>query len=522
VSQPFRILVADDDATTRLLARTVLETAGFQVEEAPDGRRALAQFRHTPADLVLLDGLMPELDGFAACRAIRDLPEGRRTPVLLLSGLDNQEGLRRALEAGAYDFLRKPLDYAGLPLRVRMILERLAEETANAPAEEDGGNLLESLECLLAPARRRGMRVAAIVLESTSPDLDASQWTRVLRRALRREDPVCGNGGWRPQGSAGGQGWILLGDVGRADDVVRVSERLLRLVEEQSGSAHGTCLGYALFPEDADTARVLLERASTALLDARRRGVPICGSDALRDALARARLEQARAVEAARRDGSLEWRTRPVRDRSGRLAAQILECAVAGRVVAGGIEDPDPDGRDLGLGLALSRALVAEACRRAASRGPEVPMTVRLPLEHLRDPELLNVLTGSSGESGLEGLEIEVRSSRAAHVDDWGLLTHWPGLRLAIQPGVVGLDPGSLAALARLPIRTLALDEPLPGSTAPGRGTALLRLVADWARDSGWRVRAPRPGSGAEPDEWPDEWWDESSDPSTPGEREGR
>lgn len=116
------VLVADDDPIARLLARGALEQAGFAVEEADDGTTALAAFRRSRPDVVLLDVLMGEMDGFEACMELRSLPMGAHTPVLMITGLDDVDSINRAYEVGATDFVSKPINWTILGHRVRYML----------------------------------------------------------------------------------------------------------------------------------------------------------------------------------------------------------------------------------------------------------------------------------------------------------------------------------------------------------------------------------------------------------------
>ena len=113
-----RVLLVDDDLIPRVLARAALEGAGFDVEEARNGREAVAAFQRLRPALVLMDAVMPEMDGFAACTAIRALPGGDRTPILMMTGLDDVESIRRAFEVGATDFATKPVHGSILGFRV--------------------------------------------------------------------------------------------------------------------------------------------------------------------------------------------------------------------------------------------------------------------------------------------------------------------------------------------------------------------------------------------------------------------
>lgn len=115
-------LIVDDDAVNRLMARAALESAGWSVEEAENGREALAAFQQLHPDVVLLDIMMPEMDGFEACAALRKLPEGEHTPILIMTGLDDYGSITKAYDAGATDFLTKPLNGLLLTHRVRYIV----------------------------------------------------------------------------------------------------------------------------------------------------------------------------------------------------------------------------------------------------------------------------------------------------------------------------------------------------------------------------------------------------------------
>ena len=116
------VLVVDDEAIMRLLARTTLEQAGFAVEEAEDGQAGLAAFERLQPDLVLLDVMMPILDGFEACEALRKLEGGEHAPVLMMTGLDDSDSINRAYQVGATDFIAKPIAWPMLGHRVRYLL----------------------------------------------------------------------------------------------------------------------------------------------------------------------------------------------------------------------------------------------------------------------------------------------------------------------------------------------------------------------------------------------------------------
>jgi signal transduction histidine kinase len=116
------ILIADDDEIERFLQRQVLEPAGFDIAEATSGQSALDCFATFKPDLVLLDVMMPDMNGFEVCDAIRALPGGRGTPILMATALDDVDSIDRAYLVGATDFIGKPINWPVLPHRVRYML----------------------------------------------------------------------------------------------------------------------------------------------------------------------------------------------------------------------------------------------------------------------------------------------------------------------------------------------------------------------------------------------------------------
>jgi len=130
------ILVVDDDFSVRLLVTEALEQAGFSVIEAENGRQALEMFSEQLPSIVLLDVMMPEMDGFTACAELRELPQGEHVPVLMMTGLDDIESVNSAYASGATDFITKPINYPLLGHRVRYML-RAWQTTLNLAESEE-------------------------------------------------------------------------------------------------------------------------------------------------------------------------------------------------------------------------------------------------------------------------------------------------------------------------------------------------------------------------------------------------
>jgi putative two-component system response regulator len=117
-STPATVLVVDDDDSARHLLTCLLSRQGYTVESAPDGAAALAAVRERGPDVVLLDVIMPGLDGFEVCRRLKGDPATRLTPVVLVTGADDPAHRVEGLAAGADDFLAKPVESSELLARV--------------------------------------------------------------------------------------------------------------------------------------------------------------------------------------------------------------------------------------------------------------------------------------------------------------------------------------------------------------------------------------------------------------------
>ncbi|HEY9805694.1 MAG TPA: response regulator, partial [Candidatus Obscuribacterales bacterium] len=137
------VLLIDDDRSMRFLLAQAIKQEGYQVIEAKDGEEGLALYQQVHPDIVLMDALMPVMDGFTCCAQLRSLPGGDRLPILMITCLDDPDSVDQAFVAGATDYVTKPIHWAVLRQRVRRLLEtsrattKLQQQTERAHFSEE-------------------------------------------------------------------------------------------------------------------------------------------------------------------------------------------------------------------------------------------------------------------------------------------------------------------------------------------------------------------------------------------------
>jgi len=164
-----RALVVEDDEAIRELTRFHLDLAGFDVEEEGDGRRALDRVRGHRFDLIVLDVMLPGLDGIGVCRAMRADGPNMATPVLMVTARDGEAETVLGLESGADDYMTKPFGVRELMARVQAVTRR--HKHAAAPEGPPATRLTAGVLVLDRERRQATVRGAAVDLTKQEFDL---------------------------------------------------------------------------------------------------------------------------------------------------------------------------------------------------------------------------------------------------------------------------------------------------------------------------------------------------------------
>ena len=301
------VLVVDDDPMIRVLVTEALQQIGFAVEEAENGRAALKFLERCHPDVILLDVLMPEMDGFQTCQALRALPQGRHVPVLMMTGLDDIASIDHAFEAGATDFITKPLNYTILGHRVRYLRRTMQAFESVRKSKREIHHLAfydaltnlpnrrlfaDRLQQAVESARRNDHLMGILFIDidnfkRINDSFGHSIGDRLLRTVagqllacLRRSDAVGRefNEDYFSVARLGGDEFtVLLTSLEKAEDAARVAKRIIDAVSVpfilgDEEIVVTPSIGISVFPYDGDSVEELVKNADTAMFHAKETG----------------------------------------------------------------------------------------------------------------------------------------------------------------------------------------------------------------------------------------------------------
>lgn len=479
------VVLADDDPSIRLMIRHVLESEEFDIVEAADGIEAIkAVEKHHPA-LVLLDAVMPGIDGFTTCKQIKDKGYND-VPVMMITGLDDDASVERAYDVGAIDFITKPIKWAVLKHRVKSVVatvvaERKVELLAYRDTLTSLPNRLlfaDRLDHAIDRAARHRETMALMLVDMDDFKLVNDSFGHdagdklikavgdLLSRSLRRADTVARLGG--------DEFAIIVENIDGSSDAISVADNLSTILEhnvrlDDQETFTGASIGIALYPEDGEDARTLLKNADTALFRAKEKGrhcfqfyKPEMSVNAME------RLELENSMRKALDEDQFVLYYQPTIDLHKNEIVSVEALLRWEHPDKGVIKPSDfiPLAEECGLIIPIGEKLIRTAARQLRNWKDEgmegQNISVNLAARQFRDLDILALFKEVMHENGLEASDFTLEVTESALIDNIGevetVLNQLHGLGMTIALDDFGTGFASLANLKDFPVDIVKID----------------------------------------------------------------
>lgn len=480
------ILLADDDPSIRLMIRHVLESEDYDIVEAADGLEAIkAVEKHHPA-LILLDAVMPGLDGFTTCEQIKD--KGfTDIPVIMITGLDDDASVERAYDVGAIDFITKPIKWAVLKHRVKSVVAKVvAERKVKLLAYRDSltdlpNRLLfaDRLEQAIVRAERHRDSVALMLIDIDDFKLVNDSFGHdagdkliqavgyMLSKSLRRADTVARLGG--------DEFAVIVEGISGPEDAIAIADNLTTMLAhnvklDDQETYTSASVGIAVFPEDGKDARTLLRNADTAMFRAKEKGrhcfqfyKPEMSVTAME------RLDLENSMRKALENGELVIHYQPTVDLH-KNDVDSVEALVRWQHPDKGIINPDdfiPVAEDCGLILPIGEWMIETVCKQlrawdeAGLKGQKI--SINIAPRQFRDQDVVELFREHLSENNIDASSITVEITESTLIENIGEVErvlnelHNMGMRLALDDFGTGF--ASLAYLKDFPVDIVKIDQ---------------------------------------------------------------
>jgi diguanylate cyclase (GGDEF)-like protein len=509
------VVLADDDPSIRLMIRHVLESEEFDIVEAADGIEALkAVEKHHPA-LVLLDAVMPGIDGFTTCKQIKD--KGHTdVPVMMITGLDDDASVERAYDVGAIDFITKPIKWAVLKHRVKSVVSTVvAERKVELLAYRDTLTSLpnrllfaDRLEHSIDRSARHRESLALLLIDMDDFKLVNDSFGHdagdklikavgdLLSRSLRRADTVARLGG--------DEFAVIVESIDGVDDAISIADNLSTILEhnvrlDEQETFTGASIGIALYPDDGEDARTLLKNADTALFRAKENGrhcfqfyKPEMSVNAME------RLELENSMRKALDEDQFVVFYQPTIDIHKNEIVGV-EALLRWDHPDKGIIQPDdfiPLAEDCGLIVPIGEKLiriVAKQLRAWKDEGiEEQNVSINIAPRQFRDMDILALFKEVIHANELEYTNFTIEVTESALINNTGevetVLNTLSGMGMTVALDDFGTGFASLAYLKDYPVDVVKIDRMYIDGTPDSReDTAIVEAIAGLTR--GLRLR---------------------------------
>lgn len=480
-----RILIAEDDRSSRLALQSVLLKEGYEVEAVTDGVEAISCCEKQMPDLILLDALMPNLNGFEACKKIRMLKDSNHVPILIVTALDDEKSIERAFDFGATDYISKPIHFSVMRQRIaRMLKASRAEVHVRELAYNDlltglpnRTMFIDKMQELLKKVRRRSEVLAVMFLDldrfkyvndslghSVGDMLLKSVAERILG-CIRSVDTVA---------RFGGDEFTLVFDgIEDRNVIANIADKICRRISEPYSFAGKeiyitASIGISLHPLDGEDIGQLMQCADTAMFRAKERGGSYLFYEKEMEILITDKLKTEHDLRLAIEREELEVYYQPKFDLqtskiNGMEALVRWEHPEKGRI---GPNEFIPLAEEIGLISELGLWVLTTACVQAQEwikKGHEpIPVSVNLSGRQLENSGIAAQVAHVLAHSSLrpEYLELEITESTIMKrpEDVISILQQLKAMGIKLSIDDFGTGYFSLNYLRKFPIDVLKID----------------------------------------------------------------
>ena len=479
-----RVLIVDDDRSTRMTVRLALQRNGFEVDDAVDGLDALGKLEYSVPDAILLDGIMPRMDGFALCTELKRHSDWKNIPILMVTALEDRGSIERAFEAGAIDFIAKPIHFPVLSRRLNRIIEAYrAQHTSWQLAFIDSLTglpnrrlFLENAERAIERAITKPRKLAILFLDldrfkyindtlgHEAGDTLLSTVSQRLRSCVRVCDCVARFGG--------DEFAILLDDLPSTEVISSVAQKIFRClatpVDIKGYQIVTTAsIGISVYPDDAPDISTLLRRADAAMYRAKRGDLSIAFYESHIETTLTDRLRLENALRKALQEGEILVYYQPLVNAVDGSIKGVEALARWQHSEFGWISPAEfiPIAEETGLILQLGEQVLRAVCGQARwwlDKGIHVQAAVNISGKQLHNINFMDTVSSALNNSRLppEQLTLEITESvlMKSSAEPVNILRQLRELGVRIAIDDFGTGYSSLAYLKRFPIDYLKID----------------------------------------------------------------
>ncbi len=478
------ILVVDDDRTVRMALVDAFTRENYEVEEANNGMQALNICKRHMPDLVLMDAVMPELDGFDACQMIRELPHGSDIPVLMITALNDEQSIVRAFSSGATDYISKPINFSVIKQRVaRLIKASKAEQDVKKLAYHDPLTSLpnrtylkQQLAVTVNRAATENQRFAILFLDldrfkmindtmgHDAGDLLLKAVADRIRHCVRENDFVARLGG--------DEFTVVLENIASLDGASSVAEKICRSVARpfvfmQQKMFVTTSIGISIFPDDGEDVSALIKHADSAMFRAKEKRDDFCFYERGMEAEIAKRLKLEQELRKAIDGDQLVLHYQPQIDfKTGDLVG--AEALVRWEHPLKGLVPPDvfiPLAEESGLINQLTDWVLENSAlqiKRWLDEGYRLTLAVNLSVKDLMQEDLHTKLQNLIKRSNLPPNVLELEITESTLMDHPELmikeLNKIKKMGITVAMDDFGSGYSSLNYLKKLPVDVLKID----------------------------------------------------------------